>query len=237
MIEVLIPTCDKYIKYTEALMITSRNIWPEGFQFRILGFKEPKFKLDSNWSFTKIGNKDEGPKSWGNGLKWFFTNYQHEHFIYGSDDCALTFVNKEAIERAIHLCQIDKFAGRFSLTADKPEKKYFHLEGDEHYGLNVYAYADGINYRLSLGWSIYNTKFFNGFLKSNMTPWEYEKQSCGELNIFPYNIYTYHPFSCIDAAYFCRKDKGLIEDWDKGYYGTNLEAEMKEKVQQIIFSK
>lgn len=236
MIEVLIPTCDKYIKYTEALMISARELWPdyENQPFRILAFKPPKFKLDPNWSFTRIGKRDEGEQSWGTGLHWFFSNYPNETFIYGSDDCALTYADEERLKIGIKFCSM-RNVGRFALMADKPEKSSLvHLEGKNV--IPIYEYGKGINYRLSLSWSVYNTAFFRKFLQKNMTPWQFEKQSCGDLNIEPYNILSFYPYGAIDAAYFCRKDKGVIEDWHKGYYGNNLQGQLKEKVQQIIFS-
>ncbi len=230
---VLIPTCNKYMHMVEALMVSTRNKpLPAYIGFIILGFKKPKFELDPGWQFVSIGQRDNGPESWGDGLRWFLSNYEDEHFIYGSDDCAITYFNFQLLEFCIRLAKSNKDIGRISLTADRPESKELFLTTED--GLNVYKYKEQIDYRLSLGWSIYNTYFFRTMLKPGMTPWAFEKQSCGPLNIHPYEILTLEPKGAIDAAYFCRRGQGIIEGWDKGYYGHDLTGDLKETVRKIL---
>lgn len=230
--EILIPTCDKYIHMVEATMITCRELWPAGYTFRILGYKEPLFKLDENWHFHKMHSFDEGPEIWSVDLQQFLSQYPHSHFIYGNDDCALTFMNFRLLETAIRIMENWDLVGRFALMAD-------HKDGPFHESADplVKTFSYKMNYRLSLGWSIYNKKMFLQYLQPGMTPWEYEKQSCGDVDTSDWAVSGFTPKAAIDAAFFARKNKGIIEDWDKGYFGHDLTGDMRERVKKIIFKE
>ncbi len=70
-----------------------------------------------------------------------------------------------------------------------------------------------------------------------MTPWDFEKQSCGKIDTSAWAVCGFTPKSAIDAAFFCRRNKGIVEDWWKGYFGHDLTEDRKEVVEKIIFKK
>jgi hypothetical protein len=77
-IKIIIPTCDKYVHLLEGLMYTINKFWDVENEFIILGYKEPNFKLNKNWSFISLG-LDSGPSNWSNDLLRYFKNFQDEY--------------------------------------------------------------------------------------------------------------------------------------------------------------
>ena len=90
-IKIIIPTCDKYIHLIEGLMYTINKFWDVENEFIILGYKEPKFELNKNWSFISLG-LDTGPSNWSNDLLKYFKNFKDEYFINIIDDLSLIHI-------------------------------------------------------------------------------------------------------------------------------------------------
>ena len=80
-----IPTCDKYIKLTEACIHSCKKFFDKNLDITILGYDKPQFKLDPNVKFISLG-KDTGPENWSNDLIPFFNSIDDDFFYYFNDD-------------------------------------------------------------------------------------------------------------------------------------------------------
>lgn len=240
--KILIPTCNKYIHYVEALQHSTRNTALSNFEFIIIGDQKPKFELDKNWSFVSIG-QDEPATKWSTRMRMFLETFPDEEFIYGCDDCAITFLDYDRLSEAIEITKLYGNIGRFALMAEgrkRPMTKVFPNTHEKYSGISVSAFDRGSDYRLSLGWSIYSKKCFLEFCEEGMTPWWFELQSCGHDARERLNKWVFLTFlpdgEAIDGAFFARKNiQGVIPDWHKGYYGHDLEGTMKDEIEQILF--
>lgn len=242
MIDVLIPTCDQYIHYIEALQFSAKFFWPQHDQYKfiILGYQKPEFKLDTNFSFVSLG-KQRGPSFWAEDLISFLNTYDKEYFIYGNDDCCLTYMDNYLFNLALQITLNDKTIGRFALMPEG-KKEPMSLIKENIHQFNIYNYNNDSNYRLSLGWSIYRKDFFLEFCKPGMSPWDFEKSSCGGESRTAitdnYQVLTFTPRVLLDAAFFARKNlPHPIDEWDKAYYGHDLKGEYKKLIGHIIHKK
>ena len=248
--KILIPTCNKYIHYVEALQHSVRNTALSKFEFIIIGDQPPKFELDKNWSFVSIG-QDEPASKWSTRMRMFLETFPDEDFIYGCDDCAVTYLNEELLDHSMKMMKAYSGIGRFALMAEGRNRKMIQRscptldwEGNAYSSefINYSAFDEDSDYRLSLGWSIYNKECFLEFCEEGMTPWQFELQSCGhevKERLDKWAFLTFLPHGeVIDGAFFARKNiQGVIPDWHKGYYGNDLTGTMKDEVEQILFRK
>lgn len=243
--KILIPTCNKYIHYVEALQHSTRNTALSKFEFIIIGDQKPKFELDKNWSFVSIG-QDEPASKWSTRMRMFLETFPDEEFIYGCDDCAITFLDEERLRMAISVMKIYRPIGRIALMAEgkaRPMSRFWQCDDlAAQPVIQLSMFDSGSDYRLSLGWSIYNKQCFLEFCEEGMTPWQFELQSCGQENkerLDKWKFLTLLPDGqAIDGAFFARKNiQGVIPDWHKGYYGHDLTGEMKDEIEQILFRK
>lgn len=234
--KILIPTCNKYIHYVEALQHSVRNTALSKFEFIIIGDQKPKFELDKNWSFVSVG-QDEPATRWSTRMRMFLETFPDEEFIYGCDDCAVTFIDEVRLQKALMMMNDFHGIGRIALMAEGKKRPIETvIEGQ------ISKFSNDSDYLLSLGWSIYNKECFLEFCEEGMTPWQFELQSCGneaKERLDKWAFLTFLPHGeVIDGAFFARKNiQGVIPDWHKGYYGHNLEGKLKDEVEQILFRK
>ena len=230
--KILIPTCNKYIHYVEALQYSVRETGLSEFEFIIIGDEKPKFELDKNWSFVSIG-QDSPASKWSTRMRMFLEDFSDEVFIYGCDDCAITYLDMEKLEVAIQVASNFRKIGRVALMAEGRKRP---IEG---FLTNISKFSNESEYRLSLGWSVYNKECFLQFCEQGMTPWAFELQSNDpnkKEELDKWRFLTFLPSDgAIDGAFFARKHiNGLIPDWHKGYYGHDLEGERKEIIEKML---
>lgn len=246
--KILIPTCNDYIKHIEALQHSTRNTYLSKFEFIIIGDKAPEFELDSNWSFVSVG-VDSPASKWSTRMIEFLKDFPDEDFIYGCDDCAITFLDGERLKQSLFVMSHFDGIGRIALMAEGKNRAFEDCpvirQGEDIGDLvpfKMSRFGNDSDYRLSLGWSIYNKKCFLEFCEAGMTPWQFELQSCDIKNKERLDKWAFLTFlpegEVIDAAFFRRKHiQGVIPDWHKGYYGRDLEGKLKDEVEQILFKK
>lgn len=241
--KILIPTCNKYIHYIEALQYSVRDTYLNSFEFIIIGGEKPDFKLDKNWSFVSMGNSEPANR-WSDMMIDFLKDFEDEFFMYGNDDCAVTFIDKERVREAMFVMRYYKDVGRFALMAEGKNRQIapFFLCDDDcvQPAIRSNQFGFDADYKLSLGWSLYRKDFFLKFCKRGMTPWDFELQSCRDeikREINEHSVLTFLPDGqAIDGAFFARKNiQGVMPDWHKGYYGHDLDGDKKEAVRQILF--
>jgi hypothetical protein len=219
-LKIIIPTCDNYLHLLEGLMYTTRKFWPLKNQFIILGYEEPKFKLDDNWYFVTLG-VDRGPSEWSNDLLNFFKNFKDEYFINMIDDTLMTRMSDtKKIERAFNYMQNNKSVKKVflhgSLTSGNTNlygpislNPIFDLNS-EFYDVNQIA-----NYRSSLQSAIWSTDYFLKLLKPNMTPWDFELQHARNDGFRILTTKKNHPTM---YSHMYRKGNQLINQWYKSVF-------------------
>jgi len=172
MIDIIIPSCDKYINITKATIYSIDTFWVNRPKIIILGYKIPSYELPSNCEFISLGI-DKTPEKWTSGLRNFFTDYDKEHFILHMDDhCIVKNVDYNKIN---YLC--DKITN--DKTIDKIMLTHFMCDGVkliENDKINIFTYPQNGRYRTSLMNAIWKIDYFKTFLDADLTPWSFEKQ-------------------------------------------------------------
>jgi hypothetical protein len=181
-IKIIIPACDKYMHAVEGLMYTLTKYFNVDNKIVLLGYSEPKFKLDDNWEFISLG-VDTGAANWSNDLLKFFSTFKDEYFINMIEDALMT-----------RPANINKIKMGFDyMLKNKEVKKVFlhgsltHWSSSKMLGGTVltpvaelnnefYDVNQTSNYRTSLQSAIWNREYFLTILKPNHTPWAFETQ-------------------------------------------------------------
>lgn len=236
-LKIIVPTCNKYMHFVEALMYSTRKYWKCDNQFIILGFNEPKFKLDDNWSFISLG-EDTGPENWSNDLLTFFTKFKDEYFINMSDDSVMT-----------RQSDIDKIRIVFDyMQKTKSVKKCFlmgslssggsDLLGDIEYTPveeldNIFVDVNQIaNYRSSIQPAIWSTEYFLQILKPNLSPWQFETQYVKNDGARILTTLNNHP---IMFGHLAGQIAGLLPNWANSMYeNTRLTDEDISNISAIL---
>lgn len=216
----MIPTCDNYIHLLEGLMYTTRKFWLLKNQFIILGYKEPKFKLDDNWSFVSLG-VDKGPSEWSNDLLTFFNDFKDEYFINMIDDTLMTRLSDiKKIELVFNYMQSNKLVKKVflhgSLTSGN-KSLYGPIVLTPVLNLNseFYDVNQVSNYRSSLQSAIWYKDYFLKLLKPNMTPWSFELQHAKNDGARILTTKENHPTM---YSHLYRKGNQLIGQWYKSVF-------------------
>jgi len=214
-IKIIIPTCDKYIHLIEGLMYTINKFWDVENEFIILGYKEPKFELNKNWSFISLG-LDTGPSNWSNDLLKYFKNFKDEYFINIIDD---TLMSRKSDTEKI------KIVLKYMISNKTIKKCFLHgslsdgnvgLLGDikltpiEELDYQFYDVNQTANYRSSLQSAIWSTDYFLNILKPNLTPWSFELQDIKNDNFRILTTVDNHPTM---YSHLYRIGGQLIPNW------------------------
>jgi hypothetical protein len=219
-LKIIVPTCDNYVHLLEGLMYTTRKFWSLNNEFIILGYKEPKFKLDNNWSFISLG-VDNGPSKWSDDLLLFFNDFKDDYFINMIDDTLMTRESDvEKITRVFNYMQNNKLVKKVFLHGSLSDSN-FNLLGpislnpvfelnNEFYDVNQIA-----NYRSSLQSSIWSIDYFLKLLKPNMTPWDFEQQHTKNDGVRILTTKLKHPTM---YSHLYRKGNRLINQWYKSVF-------------------
>lgn len=221
-------------------MYSLSKFWSSKNEFIILGYSEPKFRLEENWKFISMG-QDYGPQSWSNGLINFFTNFEEDYFIYMIDDTVMTRTSDiDKIELAFkYMLENDDVKKCFlqgSLTTGGKsllgDIEYYPVKDLNNYFHDINQFAD---YRTSVQSSIWSTNYFLGMLKPNLSPWDFELQ---HIKNDGYRILTTlenHP--AMFGHLFC-KSAVLLNDWSKSMYeNTQLSEEDIHNIYKILDKK
>ena len=176
--KILIPTCNKYIKFIKFVLRSFKMYWPDynNWEIVILGYNPPDFELDSNVSFYSMG-KECPIGEWSTPIKKYLQSIDDEYFIYWNDDGPLSSPVSE---------EILSFLSSFLYENQDSNVVNCCLHGDiatrPHQVINEYPdfkliEANQSNkYRLSTSFKIWKKEYFLKYLHDNITPWAYELQ-------------------------------------------------------------
>tara|TARA_Y100000592_G_C5441062_1_gene303420 strand:- start:96 stop:815 length:720 start_codon:yes stop_codon:yes gene_type:complete len=170
---IYVSTSNKYLSCIKPFMYLFNKFWFEKTQVTFLGYDEPEFKLPKNCRFISMG-KDEGPQTWSNGLRKFFTELDEEFFIFTIEDCfILSEINMDAYNALIK--KLDSSVGRISLSGQLINKS--HKKIDKFDDFSIIEASKHIEYRKGTQWSVWNKNFMLKYLKDDMSPWQFELSS------------------------------------------------------------
>ena len=82
---IYILTSDKNVHVVEGLQYCVNKYWKPNPNVIILGYKEPKFEFDSNFTFVSLG-EDRGAGKVGEDIINYFTKISDKYFIFSVDD-------------------------------------------------------------------------------------------------------------------------------------------------------
>lgn len=219
-LKIIIPTCDKYMHAVEGLMYTLNKYFNIKNKIILIGYSEPKFKLNDNWEFVSLG-VDTGVNNWSNDLLKFFDTFKDEYFINMIDDTLMT-----------RPANIDKIKIAFDYMLKNKEVKKVFLHGSlTHRSTsrmlggtvltpvaelnNEFCDVNQIsNYRSSLQSAIWNREYFLTILKPNHTPWSFETQHVKNDGARILTTMDNHP---IMFSHIYIKG-GLFEKWAESIY-------------------
>lgn len=172
MLDIIMPTCDKYVNITKATIHSIDTFWVNRPKIIILGYEEPNYKLPYNCEFISLG-VDKTPQNWTNGLKKFFSDYNKNHFILHMDDhCVIKKIDENKVEYLSNKIINDR-------TIDKVMLNPFIYQGVkliENDKIKLYSYPENGIYRTSLINAIWRVDYFKKYLNENLSPWEFEHQ-------------------------------------------------------------
>jgi len=184
--KIYIVTSDKYNHLLEIHSYLFNKFWGTDREVIILGYKEPDFKLPSNFKFESLG-VDTGPNGWSNGLIDYIQKTGESHFILSLDDMPLTGkVNFNKLNKMVEYCD-DDTVGRICLIRDtvhRPHKTFDVI--DEEF--SVIEALQSAEYRISTFWSIWNKEYFLNLIKPNMSPWNFELNASSRAKNDGYHI-------------------------------------------------
>ena len=85
-IKVYVSTSDNYINLIKIFQFLFNRFWDVEQEVIVLGYKEPDFKLEKNFSFHSMGQSRYTPNEWGTDLKKYFESIDDEFFILIFED-------------------------------------------------------------------------------------------------------------------------------------------------------
>ena len=165
MINIYISTSDKYIHLVKPFQYLFNKFWSDKQKVTILGFEEPKFKLEDNFSFISLG-KQTGMQNWCMDLRNFLETIDDEYFIHGVEDqFIIKPVNQIMISKLVNM--MDKDVGRIALETAAQTKSHTPYYKDDD--IFVIELDQSAPYRLSASHSIWNREYILKYLQPDMT--------------------------------------------------------------------
>jgi len=164
-------TSDKGIRIIEAFQYCFNKYWSGEQTVKILGYKEPSFKLKDNFEFISLG-VDRGPNYIGGDLIKFFKTVNDQEFIFSVDDFLLI---REVNISLLNVLSIKFIKGGFSRLAltDQVSNKPHTVIGTLPY-CKIIEMGQGAEYRKSAVWSMWSKDYFLKYFNDKMNLWEWE---------------------------------------------------------------
>ena len=177
---IYILTSDKNVHIVEGLQYCVNKYWKPNPNVIILGYEEPKFELDSNFTFVSLG-EDRGADKVGEDIINYFGKISDKYFIFSVDDFfPIREVNTDVLDN-LNSIMMKENISRISLTdqvSDKPHSVIKNIDG-----YDIIEMGQKANYRKSAVWSMWSRDYFLKYFSSDMNLWTWElDQRCMEDN-------------------------------------------------------
>ena len=215
MLNIYISTSNAYIHLMKPFQYLFNKFWSDKQKVTILGYDEPKFKLEDNFNFVSLG-KQTTVDDWCLDLTNFFESIDDEYFIHAVEDqFIIKPVNQNMITKLTKM--MNPFVGRIALETAAQTKPHKEIYNDDE--LCVIELDQFAQYRLSVVYSIWNKKYMLKYLKLNNTPWQFELDERVKNDGYRILGTKYeHPIYCSHSI-----RNGNLEEFDfKIYDGYNI---------------
>ena len=156
MLNIYISTSNKYIHLIKPFQYLFNKFWSDKQKVTILGYEEPKFKLEDNFDFISLGTQTT-IDDWCIDLKNFFESIDDEYFIHAVEDqFIIKPVNVDMIYKLIDY-MTDENVGRIALETAAQTKPHTEIYKDDE--MCVIELDQFAQYRLSVCYSIWNKEY------------------------------------------------------------------------------
>jgi len=209
--KVYVGTSDKYIHLIEIYQFLFNKFWGNGYEVVVLGYQEPQFKLDDNFTFHSLGVSRNNPSEWGTDLKRYFEGIDDKFFIFMLEDMfPANPVNFDLLNDIINY--LDDNIGRFNITNTHDRCRYLDtVEDGKLNGYTLLKCTPTSNYRISTIPSIWNRQYFLRYLKSEMSPWEFEVDGSNEAKEDGFRILGIKDTYALDSTLSVRRGNLSID--------------------------
>ena len=173
-IKVYVSTSDNYINLIKIFQFLFNRFWDVEQDVVVLGYKEPDFELEKNFSFHSMGQSRYTPNEWGTDLKKYFESIDDEFFILiFEDNFPVKPVNHNLLSEIKTLLNND--VGRFCLNNSIEKSKWMQDKQIGYVGnVPLIECVLNSNYRLSGMPSIWQRSYFLKYLQNEWSPWDWE---------------------------------------------------------------
>tara|TARA_Y100000310_G_scaffold341064_1_gene438959 strand:- start:187 stop:891 length:705 start_codon:yes stop_codon:yes gene_type:complete len=169
-LNIYISTSNKYNHLVEPFQYLFNKFWSKDQKVNIIGYEEPKFKLEDNFNFISLG-KQTTVEDWSKDTKKFIESIDDDYFIHALEDqFIIRKVNIGMIEKLEEFLSED--VGRIALETHVQTKPYIPVHKDEN--IFIIELEQFSEYRLSLCYSIWNKKYMLKNLENSNTPQDFE---------------------------------------------------------------
>lgn len=176
--KIIITTSNAYLHILPLSCYLFNKFWSDKQSVEIVGYEKPQYGLPDNFTFYSLGQQSSNKKDFSNDLRKYFEQ-QSDWIIWSMEDTFLRdFVNQEALNLLIDETN-EPNVGRINLSGECVSQKhrYCYNVGDGGKYI-IYENEQDAEYRLSTQISIWNKKFLLQYLTNDLSPWEFETQSC-----------------------------------------------------------
>ena len=177
---ILVLSCDKYYW----LLPGFQHQWNKycGLPITIVGFSQPDFKMQENFSFYSLGNFADYPADkWSDSIIKLLDAIDDKYIMIMLEDYWLVRnVDIQALKAIDKFCNCYSNIARFDLTEDR-------LKGGMSKDIGYIGRLDLIeaqrtSYNASLQASIWSTDYLKRILVPGESPWNFELQGTERLN-------------------------------------------------------
>lgn len=162
---ITVTTSNAYLHLVPIFCQLYNRYW--GDPFELVGYDKPE-GLPDNCTFVSLGKQVGDAKNFTRDLRGYFAE-KPQFFIWMMGDSFLKApIDRNALSKILLYCNAD--TGRIFLTTEGMNRE--HMVKDDVYYCSPYS-----NYRLSTQPSIWNKDFLLMYMKNDLTPWEFEKQT------------------------------------------------------------
>lgn len=220
-----ISTSDKSIHCIEAFQYTFNKYWSNSQKVYILGYQQPKFKLENNFQFISLG-QDNGPRI-ANDLINFFTELNEEYFIYTVDDLPLiSLVDKNILNSSIEMIYSTPIIGRFGLTGDNKDRSHSIVHSERDF--DIIKNDQNVDYKISTVWSIWRRDYFLRYLKEGMNLWEFEVHGGAQAKNDGVEVFGTNKKFAVQACHLYKRGK-VKSNWSESVWDKTIMIKTEDK--------
>ena len=173
-IKVYVSTSDNYLSLIKMFQFLFNRFWDAEQEVIVLGYKEPDFELEKNFSFHSMGKSRYTPNEWGTDLKKYFESIDDEFFILiFEDNFPIKPVNHALLDEVKD--SLDGSVGRFCINNSIEKSRWMEDRQIGRIGnIPLIECTQNSNYRLSGMPSIWQRTYFLKYLQNEWSPWDWE---------------------------------------------------------------